>query len=126
MGTKHVIRSNILCKQYIMKIRYACIMLVIIFLFLLFMNTKEGLQSLGCYKVDDISGITMEHAIHARGILNNPDLDATFKTRLLKSMRVTDTEDPFFYNLLYDSDKLPGPKIREVSDMIDSYFVPCD
>jgi hypothetical protein len=110
-----------------MKHRCIYIVLLIIFLFsfLLFINTKEGLQSLGCYRIDDVSGITMEHALHAKGILYNPDLDATFKTRLLKAMRVTDTEDPFFYNLLYDSDKLPGPKIREVTDMIDSYFVPC-
>jgi len=104
---------------------YIVLLIIFLFLFLLFINTKEGLQSLGCYKVYDASSITMEHALHARGILYNPDLDATFKLRLLKSVQITDTEDPFIYNLLYDSDKLPGPKIRELTNMIDSYFVKC-
>jgi hypothetical protein len=111
---------------------YIVILIIFLFLFLFFINTKEGLelqrQSLGCYEnyeIKDISSITMERALHAKGILYNPDLDATFKTRLLKAMRLTEREDPFLYNLLYDSGKLPGPKIREVTDIIDKYFVKC-
>jgi hypothetical protein len=111
---------------------------IIIFIFILFIilyftsinNNREYLDlsqniSLGCYQKVNGIGITPEHAINSYGILQNPDLDAQFKIRMLKNVQFTETEDPIFYNLLYDSDIKPPEKVMSIYDIISNLIKPC-
>ena len=114
------------------KYKYIIIFIFILIFILCFTNMKnrEYLDlsqnvSLGCYQKVNGINITPEHAIHSYGILQNPDLDATFKLRMLKNVQFTETEDPIFYNLLYDSDVKPPQKIMDVYDIISNLIQPC-
>jgi hypothetical protein len=81
--------------------------------------------NLGCYEKVEGVNITPEHAINSYGILQNNDLDARFKLRMLKNVQFTETEDPIFYNLLYDSDINPPQKIKQITDIIYNLIKPC-
>jgi ribosomal protein S13 len=82
--------------------------------------------NLGCYQKVKGIGITSAHAINAYGILQNDGLDKQAQLRMLKNVQFTETEDPIFYNLLYDSDVKPEKKIEELEKIIYSLILPCD
>lgn len=111
---------------------------IIIFVFILFfilyitnIKDREYLDlsqkvNLGCYQKAKGVNITPEHAINSYGILQNPDLNAQTKLRMLKNVQFTETEDPIFYNLLYDSGVKPPQKIMDIYEIISTLIQPCD
>jgi hypothetical protein len=115
------------------KYKYIIIFVFILFFILCITNIKnreyldpDQKVNLGCYQKVKGVNITPEHAINSYGIIQNPDLNPQAKLRMLKNVQIKETEDPIFYNLMYDSDVKPPQKIMDITEIIYSLIQPCD